>query len=123
MRRIDHGVRCVEDRAVVERLAAAQIPLTVCPLSNVKLCVFDTMKDHSIRQMMDAGLCVTINSDDPPYFGGYIAENFHAVQQAFDLSRDEIIQLARNSFQASFLDESEKKTYLDELTAFAVSSA
>jgi adenosine deaminase len=113
--RIDHGVRCMEDPALVERLAAEQIPLTVCPLSNVRLCVFQEMSEHPLKRMLEAGLLVTVNSDDPPYFGGYVNENFTAVQQALDFSRSELIQLARNSFTASFLPESEIQKLLAEL--------
>lgn len=101
-RRIDHGVRCLEDPKLVARLAADQIPLTVCPLSNVKLRVFDTMRDHTLRTMLDRGLKVTINSDDPAYFGGYIGENYVAAAEALGLSEDELRTLARNSFEASF---------------------
>lgn len=115
--RIDHGVRCMEDPALVERLAAEQIPLTVCPLSNVRLCVFKEMSQHPLKRMLEAGLLVTVNSDDPPYFGGYVNENFTAVQQALNLSRSELIQLARNSFTASFLSDSEKQKLLAELPA------
>ncbi|QDV19799.1 Adenine deaminase [Gimesia panareensis] len=115
--RIDHGVRCMEDPALVERLAAEQIPLTVCPLSNVRLCVFKEMSEHPLKRMLEAGLLVTVNSDDPPYFGGYVNENFTAVQQALNLSHNELIQLARNSFTASFLSDSEKQKLLAELPA------
>jgi len=103
--RIDHGVRCMEDPALVARLAEEQIPLTVCPLSNVRLCVFKTMSEHPLKRMLDAGLMVTVNSDDPPYFGGYVNENYSAVQQALDLSQDDLLRLAQNSFEASFLSE------------------
>ena len=115
VRRIDHGVRCLEDPALVERLAKEQMPLTVCPLSNVKLRVFDTLQDHNLKQLLDAGLCVTVNSDDPAYFGGYIGENFRQSQQALDLSVDDIHALARNSFAASFLSDAEKNDHIDEL--------
>ncbi|HEX6640030.1 MAG TPA: adenosine deaminase [Thermoanaerobaculia bacterium] len=101
-RRIDHGVRCLEDDALVERLVAEQIPLTVCPLSNIRLRVFDTMNDHPLRTMLQRGLKVTINSDDPAYFGGYVNENYVAVAEALQLTREELEQLARNSFEASF---------------------
>ena len=114
-RRIDHGVRCVEDPALVDELAKQQIPLTVCPLSNVKLRVFDEMKDHTVKSLLDRGVNVTINSDDPAYFGGYIADNYLAVHRALDLSEDEVRQLARNSFEASFLTPAEKKRYIAEL--------
>ena len=116
--RIDHGVRCVEDLQLVKYLVEHQIPLTVCPLSNVKLCVFDTMANHNLKQMLDAGICVTLNSDDPAYFGGYLAENFREIQTALQLTQEEIHQLARNSFQASFLTAEEKQLFVDELDAF-----
>ena len=113
--RIDHGVRCMEAPALVERLAAEQIPLTVCPLSNVRLCVYPDMSQHPLKQMLEAGLRVTVNSDDPPYFGGYVNENFSAVQQALDLSRQDLIQLARNSFTSAFLSDAEQQKLLSEL--------
>jgi adenosine deaminase len=113
--RIDHGVRCVEDPKLVERLREEQIPLTVCPLSNVKLRVFDSIQDHHLKQMLDLGLCVTVNSDDPAYFGGYVDENFHAAQAGLHLSRDDIHRLVKNSFQASFLDKETKQRLLEEL--------
>ncbi|QGQ25373.1 adenosine deaminase [Gimesia benthica] len=113
--RIDHGVHCMEDPALVERLAVEQIPLTVCPLSNVRLCVYPDMSQHPIKRMLEAGLRVTVNSDDPPYFGGYVNENFTAVQQALDLSRQELIQLARNSFTSAFLTDAEQQKLLAEL--------
>ncbi len=106
--RIDHGVRCLEDPQVVDLLVARRIPLTVCPLSNVKLRVFRTIKDHNVRELMRRGLLVTINSDDPAYFGGYVADNYLAL----DLSEEEVRQLARNSFEASFLSEADKKKFL-----------
>ena len=109
--RIDHGVRCLEDPAVVARLAAEQIPLTVCPLSNVKLRVFPSLEQHNLRQLMAAGLRVTVNSDDPAYFGGYVNENYRAVQRALGLSRAELRRLAKNSFLASFLPEAEKQRH------------
>ncbi len=113
--RIDHGVRCTEDRQLVERLKEAQIPLTVCPLSNVKLRVFNTMTEHNLKCLLDLGLCVTVNSDDPAYFGGYITDNFLAVQKAFNLDHDAIYRLAKNAFQSTFLDEEDKRRLLDEL--------
>ncbi len=109
--RIDHGVRCLEDPAVVARLAAEQIPLTVCPLSNVKLRVFPSLEQHNLRQLMAAGLRVTVNSDDPAYFGGYVNENYRAVQRALGLSPEELRRLAKNSFLASFLPEAEKQRH------------
>lgn len=102
VRRIDHGVRCLEDPALVERLVRDRIPLTVCPLSNVKLRVVETMRDHPLRTMLERGLKVTINSDDPAYFGGYIGENYVAAADALGLTREELEEIARNSFEASF---------------------
>ena len=116
--RIDHGVRCLEDPQLVQYLAEHQIPLTVCPLSNIKLCVFDVMANHSLKKLLEARLCITINSDDPAYFGGYVAENFQETRNALELTPEEIFQLARNSFQASFLTPEEKRPFLDELDAF-----
>jgi adenosine deaminase len=118
-RRIDHGVRSIEDERLVARLVAEQIPLTVCPLSNVKLRVFPNLKSHNLKQLLDRGLLVTVNSDDPAYFGGYVGDNFQASAAALDLSRDQLLQLARNSFVASFLPDQAKRAYLDELTRFA----
>lgn len=118
-RRIDHGVRCMEDDRLVERLVAEQIPLTVCPLSNVKLRVFRDLKQHNVRRMLERGLCVTINSDDPAYFGGYIADNYVATAQALDMTWDQMVQVARNSFRASFLDEASRRRHLDAVDAVA----
>jgi adenine deaminase len=115
--RIDHGVRCLEDPALIERLRAQRVPLTVCPLSNVKLRVFDSIEAHNLPKLIDAGLCVTINSDDPAYFGGYVNENFHAVGQAFDLTQEQLSLLARNSFEAAFMDDERRSTLLAELSA------
>lgn len=115
VRRIDHGVRCVKDQKLVQRLVLEQTPLTVCPLSNIKLCVFKNMKEHPIKQMLEMGLCVNINSDDPAYFGGYVNENFIAVHQALDLSKDQIRQLAINSFRASFLSTEMKNQFIEEI--------
>lgn len=116
--RIDHGVRCIEDPKLVEKLVAEQIPLTVCPLSNVKLRVFNSLQEHNLKRLLDLGLCVTVNSDDPAYFGGYIEENFLAVQKALNLDQDQVYRLVRNSFQASFLDQKEKQNLLAELESF-----
>ncbi len=116
--RIDHGVRCPEDEKLVELLVARQIPLTVCPLSNVKLRVFNAIEDHNLKRMLDRGLLVTVNSDDPAYFGGYLEENFAAVQKALSLEKEDIIRLVRNSFAAAFLDEKEKQACLTRLKAF-----
>jgi adenosine deaminase len=119
--RIDHGVRCVEDPKLVGRLKEEQIPLTVCPLSNVRLHIFDTIRDHNLKRMLDLGLCVTVNSDDPAYFGGYVDENLQAVQEGLHVTRDGIYRLAKNSFQASFLDQGEKQRLLSELDDYFAS--
>ncbi len=116
--RIDHGVRCIEDPRLVRRLADEQIPLTVCPLSNVKLRVFSTMAEHNLRQLLDLGLCVTVNSDDPAYFGGYIEENFRAAQDALALTRDDLRRLADNAVRASFLAPEEKRRLADDLDTY-----
>lgn len=113
--RIDHGVRCLEDPALVEELRRRRIPLTVCPLSNVKLRVFPTLEDHNLRKLLQRGLLVTVNSDDPAYFGGYVVENLLAVQQALGLIEEEIRQLARNSFEASFLKPERKQFHIGEV--------
>lgn len=113
--RVDHGVRCLEDDRLVDELAKRQIPLTVCPLSNVKLCVFKDMAHHPLKRMLDRGLCVMVNSDDPAYFGGYVVENFLAAQAALHLTKQDIIQLAKNSFMATFLNDDIKQVYLREL--------
>ena len=113
--RIDHGVRCVEDPELVERLREDQTPLTLCPLSNVKLRVFDSIHDHNLKRMLDLGLCVTVNSDDPAYFGGYIDENFHAAQKGLQISGNDVYQLAKNSFKVSFLAADEKRRLLNDL--------
>ena len=113
--RIDHGVRCLEDLNLTARLAADGTPLTVCPLSNVKLRVFESVEEHNLKRLLDGGLCVTVNSDDPAYFGGYLTENFVAVQKALRLDRTDIYRLAKNSFQASFLTPGEKQSFLQEL--------
>ena len=118
VRRIDHGVRCMEDDALVDRLVAEQIPLTVCPLSNVRLQVFEDLSDHPIRAMFERGLMVTINSDDPAYFGGYIGDNYVATAEALDLDREVMRQIARNSFLAAFLAEPERQPHLDAVAAW-----
>ncbi|CAM4046653.1 adenosine deaminase [Bordetella muralis] len=114
--RVDHGVRCVEDPLLVERLARERIPLTVCPLSNIKLCVFDTMAAHNMAALLDAGLCVTVNSDDPAYFGGYLNQNFVETFEALpQLGASHAVQLAKNSFDASFVSDEQKARWHDEL--------
>jgi adenosine deaminase len=115
--RIDHGVRCVEDDRLVERLVAEQVPLTVCPLSNVKLRVFPSLRQHNILELLARGLMVTVNSDDPAYFDGYVADNMSAVAEAFGLEDVEIAMLARNSFMASFLDDPTKQRHLAAIDA------
>ncbi len=119
--RIDHGVRCLEDPRLVLRLAAARMPLTVCPLSNVKLRVFDTMAEHNIATLLEAGLCVTVNSDDPAYFGGYMNQNFIETFEALpQLNARHAYQLALNSFEASFASADEKQAWRSRLeSAFA----
>ena len=116
--RIDHGVRCMEDPKLVERLGEEQIPLTVCPLSNVRLRVFPSMDQHPLKRMLEAGLCATVNSDDPAYFGGYVADNFRAVRDGLGFTRDDFRKVAENSFKASFIDEAEKQKLLDELASY-----
>lgn len=110
VKRIDHGVRCLEDVTLVERLIDKQIPLTVCPQSNIKLCVFKNMAEHPIKKMLDLGLAVTVNSDDPAYFGGYMNQNYHAIADALNLSKTDLGKLAQNSIEASFLTETEKSS-------------
>jgi len=117
--RIDHGVRSLEDPALVERLRREGMPLTVCPLSNVKLCVFDEIGRHNLKQLLDAGLAVTINSDDPAYFGGYLNDNWRAVTRALSLNKSDLVRLARNSFTASFLDDAAKARHLAAIEATA----
>jgi adenosine deaminase len=117
VRRIDHGVRCLEDDDLAARLAAEQVPLTVCPLSNVKLRVFPSLREHNLPQLLDRGLLVTVNSDDPPYFGGYVEDNFRGLVETFGMGQAVIAQLARNSFVASFLDDSAKLRHLAAIDA------
>lgn len=117
--RIDHGIRCVEDDKLVEYMVKNQIPLTVCPLSNLELQVVKNLKDHPLKKMLDKGLMVTINSDDPAYFRGYINENYLQTAKALSLTEKEIIQIAKNSFTASYLSQSEKDKWIakiDEIT-------
>jgi adenosine deaminase len=121
--RIDHGVRCEENPALVERLARERVPLTVCPLSNVKLKVFPRIEDHNLRRLLNRGLCVTVNSDDPAYFGGYLLENFLAVQRGLELSRAEVRKLAENSFAAAFLPRETKDHWLREIAEYDARSS
>ena len=118
--RIDHGNRALESMALVKRLAAERVPLTVCPLSNLKLCVVTDLREHPLKRMLEAGLVATVNSDDPAYFGGYVLDNFTAARDALDLSAHDIVTLARNSITASWADETQKKRWLagiDAMTA------
>jgi adenosine deaminase len=116
--RIDHGVRCVADPKLVKRLRTQQVPLTVCPLSNVELRVVDSIEEHPAKWMLGEGLCVTVNSDDPAYFGGYVADNYLAVRDGLDFALEDFRAVAENSFRASFLGEGEKKKLLGELAAY-----
>ncbi len=115
VKRIDHGVRCLEDPKLIKELVKRKIPLTVCPFSNVKLKVFKDLKKHNIKQLLDNNLIATINSDDPAYFGGYINDNYIGIQKALGLNKKDIIMLAKNSFKASFLSEKEKRRNLEEI--------
>ncbi len=119
VRRIDHGVRCEEDPALLARLARERMPLTVCPLSNVKLNVFEHMTAHNLKRLLAQGLCVTINSDDPAYFGGYLLENFLAAQRALGLSTAELTALARNSFEGSLLGAADKARWMSAVDDYA----
>jgi adenosine deaminase len=117
VKRIDHGVRSIEDEKLLKRIITEKMPLTVCPLSNIKLCVFKKMEDHNLKKLLKVGAMVTINSDDPAYFGGYMNQNFLEATRALDLSEDEIKTLAANSFEASFLTQSEKDKWIKEIKA------
>ena len=116
--RVDHGVRSIEDPALVARLADSRIALTVCPLSNIKLRVFDDMKQHTLKQLMAQGVAVTVNSDDPAYFGGYVNANYFATVDALDLSEQEVYTILRNGFEASFVTPVERQALIDKLDAF-----
>ena len=117
--RVDHGVRSEEDPKLMQRLIAEKMPLTVCPLSNLKLCVVDDMAKHNIRRLLQQGVHVTVNSDDPSYFGGYMNDNFIAIAEALDLSNNELKQLAKNSFEASFISDAEKQKWFQQIDALA----
>ncbi len=118
--RIDHGVRSTDDQALVARLRASQIPLTMCPLSNLKLNVCPALREHPLKTLLDAGVLVTVNSDDPAYFGGYVADNLRAVARELALTDREVQTLAENSFRASFLSEPEKRIHLAAVRAVVV---
>ena len=116
--RMDHGNRSMEDEALIERLAASQMTLTVCPLSNLKLCVVRDLKDHPVPEMLRRGLHVTLNSDDPAYFGGYVNDNYRQLAEAVGLTREQVTRMAKNSFEGSFLDEAEKAARVAEVDAY-----
>lgn len=122
VQRIDHGVKAEEDAELMARLAKNQVPLTVCPLSNLALRVVDDLADHNLGKLLDRGLKVTVNSDDPAYFGGYIADNYSQIATALDLSRADLVTLARNSFEASFAPAEQKATWLAEVDSFAATN-
>ncbi len=113
--RIDHGGRSMEDPKLLDYLVDRQIPLTVCPLSNVELKVFDSMAEHNLKKLLDLNICATVNSDDPSYFGGYVSKNYQAAQESLNLNKQELYQLAKNSFQASFLSLETKQELIAEL--------
>ena len=115
VKRIDHGVQCLHDDKLVQKLKDEQIPLTVCPLSNIKLRVFDDIKQHNLKKMLDKGLMVMVNSDDPAYFGGYINKNLIDCQSALNLSMGDVKTLIANSFKSSFLRDDEKKEWINQL--------
>jgi adenosine deaminase len=116
--RIDHGNRALDDSSLVHEIVSKQIALTVCPLSNLKLCVVKDLKEHPLREMLSANILVTVNSDDPAYFGGYINENYLQTAKALNLGKEDIYQLAKNSFNASFLEDDEKKRYLGKVEEY-----
>ena len=115
VKRIDHGVQCLKDDKLVEKLKQNNIPLTVCPLSNIKLCVFDKLENHNLKKMLDKGLRVVVNSDDPAYFGGYLNANLIETSKALNLSLDDVKILIQNSFKSSFLDEKTKNNWLNKI--------
>lgn len=116
--RVDHGIRCLDDQELVQRLVAEQMPLTVCPLSNIRLRAVDTMADHPLPAMLEAGLKVSVHSDDPAYFGGYMDANFASLIQTFNFSTEQLAQLARNSFESSFISDSAKRERFAEVDAW-----
>ena len=115
VKRIDHGVQCLKDKKLVETLKEKNIPLTVCPLSNIKLCVFDKLENHNLKEMLDSGLRVVVNSDDPAYFGGYLNTNLIETSKALNLSIEDIKVLIKNSFKSSFLNEKSKNSWLNKI--------
>jgi len=115
VKRIDHGVQCIQNKKLVQKLLDDQIPLTVCPLSNIKLCVFKKLKDHNLKKLLNTGLMVMVNSDDPAYFGGYVNKNLIECQAALNLSKEDIKKLIINSFKSSFLKEDKKKEWIEKI--------
>src|SRR5262249_34963930 len=120
--RIDHGNNALQDPKLVARLVAEQMTLTVCPLSNLKLCVVRDLKDHPLRRMLQLGLRATVNSDDPAYFGGGVDDNFRAVTAALGLTKEELVTLAKNSFLGSFLTDAEKARHLATIDTYGARS-
>jgi adenine deaminase len=119
VKRIDHGVRCLEDAKLIERLARDRVPLTVCPLSNLKLCVVKSLAQHPLKKLLEAGICATVNSDDPAYFGGYVLANYLQTAAALNLSESDIITLTKNGFEASFISDEEKQAYYKAIDSIA----
>ena len=115
VKRIDHGIRCLEDKKLVQRLRDDQIPLTVCPLSNIKLRIFKKLRNHNLKQLLNNGLIATVNSDDPAYFGGYLNTNLIECHMALNLTKENIKRLVINSFRSSFLSEDKKKKWIDQI--------
>jgi len=115
VKRIDHGVQCLQNKKLVQKLVDDQIPLTICPLSNIKLCVFKKLKDHNLKKLLHNGLMVMVNSDDPAYFGGYINKNLIECQKALTLSKEDVKKLIINSFKSSFLKEDKKKEWIEKI--------
>ena len=115
VKRIDHGVQCLQNKKLVQKLLDDQIPLTICPLSNIKLCVFKKLKDHNLKKLLHNGLMVMVNSDDPAYFGGYINKNLIECQKALTLSKEDVKKLIINSFKSSFLQEDKKKEWIEKI--------
>ncbi|EEZ39729.1 TPA: adenosine deaminase [Photobacterium damselae] len=121
--RVDHGIRCVDDKKLIEQLIETQMPLTVCPLSNIKLRVFDSMEQHNIIELLRKGVAVTINSDDPSYFGGYMSDNFMSVYNAHSMTKDELAQLTTNAINASFINDEQKAAYRHQVQAYLAQNA
>ncbi len=121
--RVDHGVACAQDESLMDELVQTRMPLTVCPLSNTKLKVFSQMQEHNIAQLLRRGLCVTVNSDDPAYFGGYMTDNFNAIADALPLTKDELAQFTLNAIEASFVDEAEKIAMVARVRAYRLAFA